>query len=311
MSISVVCTIDNNYAQHCAVMLSSLFQNNKNEDFTVYILTDGLSSENNYKLNKFLSQSNKKFQIINIDKSLLRNAPISHHISLATYFRLFIPQVIPSNIDKVLFLDSDMIIRQSIDELWQKNIDNYSHAATIAVGMDEHPTAIGLPKNSLYFNAGLMLINLKYWRDFNIFDRGCELISQQPEKLQWHDQDTLNILLHNSWLPIDLIWNSQVFMDDKELPISSVYHDRYEKLNYAKAKSDPKIVHFVGGGSAKPWHYACKHPFKHEYAKYLQDTPWKDTVPIGKPSLISQIRFRLGVGSKLRNLFQILTKNPV
>ena len=310
MTISIVCTIDNKYAQHCTVMLSSLFQNNRNESFTVYILTDGFSWLNSYKLNKFFSATKQKFQIIKIDKSALKNAPITHHISLATYFRLFIPQVIPDNIDKVLFIDSDIIIRKPIDALWNINIQDFSHAATIAAGMDDYPPVIGLPKDSLYFNAGLMLINLAFWRKFKVFAQGCELISQQPDKLQWWDQDVLNILLHPSWLPVDLTWNYQPFIYEEEINNSN-YKAKYEKFNYLAAKLDPAIVHFVGGGKAKPWHYACEHPFKDEYLKYLATTPWKNARLIGKPNYISQItaelRFRLGLGSKIRNLLSPLT----
>ncbi|MCM0589158.1 MAG: glycosyltransferase family 8 protein [Gloeotrichia echinulata IR180] len=307
MSISVVCTIDDKYAQHCAVMLTSLFKNNPTQVFEVYIISDSIKSKEFQKLEIFLNPNIHKFYFIKIDKDSFQEAPISHHISIAAYFRLLITEVLPIELEKVLYIDSDIIFRRKIDDLWKIDIGNFTHAATIAIGMDDYPKKIGLPENSLYFNSGLMLINLEYWRGLKIFERGCELIRQQREKLQWWDQDVLNILLHNSWLPIDLTWNSQVFMDDEEVPISSLYQEKYTKFNYLKAKVDPAIVHFIGGGSAKPWYYACKHPFKHEYEKYLHATPWKNTIPIGQPSLISRIRFRLGIGSKLRQIWQVLT----
>jgi lipopolysaccharide biosynthesis glycosyltransferase len=311
MSISIVCTIDDKYAQHCAVMLASLFKNNPVQVFEVYIITDNIESPNIKKLRLFLAKSIDKFSFITIDKNSFQNAPISHHISSAAYFRLLIAEVLPSNLTKVLYIDSDIIFRKKIDDLWKIDIEKFSHAAAIAIGMDDYLENIGLPENSLYFNSGLMLINLQYWRELKIFEQGCEIIHQQAEKLRWWDQDILNILFNNSWLPINLTWNSQVFMDEQEVPISSDYQNRYEKFNYLKAKLDPTIVHFIGGGSAKPWHYACKHPFKHEYEKYLHNTPWKGTAPIGQPSLISKIRFSLGVGSKLRHLFQFLTNKLV
>ncbi|MBE9209045.1 glycosyltransferase family 8 protein [Nostoc sp. LEGE 06077] len=311
MKISVVCTIDDKYAQHCAVMLASLFKNNPEQAFAVYIITDKSPSHHLNKLKKFLEQNINEFKFIPIDENSFQNAPISHHISIAAYFRLLIAEILPQNLTRVLYIDSDIIFRNKIDTLWKTDISNFSHAAAIAIGMDNYPEQIGLPEDSLYFNSGLMLINLDYWRKYKIFERGCELIRQTPEKLQWWDQDVLNILLCHTWLPIDLQWNSQVFMDGQEVQISSDYKDRYERFNYLTAKLDPIIVHFIGGGSAKPWHYGCTHPFKYEYEKYLQFTPWKGTVSIGKPSLISQIRYRLGLGSKLRNLFQILTNKPV
>ncbi|MBD2593981.1 glycosyltransferase family 8 protein [Nostoc spongiaeforme FACHB-130] len=309
--ISVVCTIDSEYAQHCCVMLTSLFANNPDQHFNIYVITDELSSFKIEKLKQFLSNSGHNFSLLPINKNHLKDAPVSHHVSIAAYFRLLVAEVLPEILTKVLYIDSDIVFRHSIAELWKLDIKELSHAAAIAIGMDDYPEKIDLPKDSLYFNSGLMLINLDYWRKYKIFERGCELIQKNPEKLQWWDQDVLNILLCHTWLPLNLQWNSQVFMDGQEVQISSEYKDRYERFNYRTAKLDPTTVHFIGGGSAKPWHYACKHPFKYEYEKYLQHTPWKGTVPIGQPSLISQIRYRLGVGSKLRHLFQFLTNKPI
>ncbi|MBD2452906.1 glycosyltransferase family 8 protein [Nostoc sp. FACHB-87] len=310
MTINVVCTIDDQYTQHCAVMLSSLFFNNENHLFHVYIITDDSNTTSFHKLKTFLEKSKQQYSIIEIHKDILLKAPITHHISLATYFRLFIPEILPSNIDKVLFIDSDIVIRKSIETLWNIDIQNFSHAATIAAGMDDYPSHIFLSEESLYFNAGLMLINLKIWRELKILERGCELINQKPERLKWWDQDVLNILLHNSWLPIDLVWNAQPFIYEESLN-NYKYQSRYEKFKYTEAKLDPAIVHFVGGGSAKPWHYACQHPFKDEYIRYLRTTPWKNSQLIGKPSLIARLRFQLGLGSKFRNLKHLVSRKFV
>ncbi|OCQ94473.1 hypothetical protein BCD64_07260 [Nostoc sp. MBR 210] len=286
-------------------MLSSLFINNKQNKFYVHIVTDGLENINSYNLKNFLDKNNQQYSIIEIERSKLGKAPITHHISLATYFRLFIPEVLPVNIDKVLFIDSDIIIRKSIDSLWGIDIQNFSHAATIAAGMDDYPIEIFLPEDDLYFNAGLMLINLKAWRELKVFERGCDLINREAEHLKWWDQDVLNILLHGSWLPVDLKWNAQPFLYEQSIA-NYQYKSRYEKFNYTEAKLDPAIVHFVGGGSSKPWHYACQHPFKDEYRKYLQTTPWKGTKLIGKPNMITRMRFHFALGSRLRHLMQFL-----
>lgn len=308
MTVHIVCTIDDTYAQHCAVMLASLFHNNQDTPLKVYILTDTLKSTSLKKLNRFLSQSGHEYSICEIDKHQLGEAPVTHHISLATYFRLFIPKIIPADVQKVVFIDSDIVIRKSIAPLWNTDITNFSHAATIAAGMDDYAAKIGLPSNTLYFNAGLMLINLNVWRKLNIFERGCQLIREQPDRLTWWDQDVLNLLLHDSWLPLDLTWNAQPFLYENFRFDNYEIEKRYQKFNALEAKTDPAIVHFVGGGSAKPWHHACKHPFGNEYSQYLKETPWKHVKPIGKPSLIATARFHLGLGSKLRHLFRFFLK---
>jgi lipopolysaccharide biosynthesis glycosyltransferase len=301
MSVNVVCTIDEKYSQHCSVMLASLFVNNPELKFTVYIITDNLNASGLLKLQKFISKSKNQFSTICIDKDRLATAPITHHISLATYYRLFIPEILPTDLKQVLFLDSDMVIRKPIADLLSLDIQNFSHAAAIAAGMDDYPLEIGLSEDSLYFNAGLMMINLCAWRDLKIFERGCQLIFSQPNRIKWWDQDVLNILLNDSWLPIDLTWNAQPFIYDLDQERDYKYKHKYLNFNYLEAKTDPAILHFVGGGSAKPWHYNCQHPFKDEYLKYLQYTPWKNAELEGKPSLASRLKLRLKLGNKLRN----------
>jgi len=306
--VHVVCTIDDAYIQHCAVMLTSLFSSNRDTAFSIYIITDLSESSNLTKLKQFLNQYQHFYSIITIDKSAISNAPVTHHLSLATYFRLFIPKVLPRSLNKVLFLDADMIIRQQIDSLWKINLESYTHAAVIAAGMDSYPPYIGLPENSLYFNAGMLLINLQAWRDLKVFERGCDLIQREPERLKWMDQDVLNILLHDAWLLVDLTWNAQPFLYEKSFNDEFEFKQRYEDFNSLQAKTDPAIVHYVGGERAKPWHYYCQHPFKDEYTKYLKITPWKHVEAIGKPNLIEKIRFQLGLGTKLRSLRHSLIK---
>lgn len=302
--MNIVCTVDDVYVQHCAVLLTSLFANNPNEHFTIHIITDSAKSSNLTLLEQFLASYPHSYTIHAITPTAIRNAPISYHISLATYFRLFIPDILPIDLDRVLFLDVDMIIRGSIRPLWETKLDGYTHAATIAAGMDGYPTRIGLPNESLYFNAGLMLMNLKAWRELNVFERGCELIYQEPGRLQWWDQDVLNILLCNAWKPIDLIWNAQPFIFNEALNDSYPHYNRYCQFNYQEARNNPAVVHFVGGGSAKPWHYYCHHPYKQDYLTYLQLTPWRDTPLIGRPDLLSRLRFQLALGSKARQLLR-------
>jgi lipopolysaccharide biosynthesis glycosyltransferase len=302
--INIVCTIDNHYAQHCAVMLSSLFHHNRHQTFRIFLITDQLKPDILKRLKQFFLEQKQDYQIIQIDKAALGDAPVTHHISLATYFRLFIPEVLPWELDKVLFLDADMIIRQPIDPLWNLDIEAFSHAAAIAAGMDDYPEKIGLPQESLYFNAGLLLINLKAWRELQIFKRGCELIQQNSDRITWWDQDVLNILLHKHWLPLDLTWNAQPFISEAEFQNNFELQAKYEQFHSSTAITDPAIVHYVGGGSAKPWHFYCNHPFKDDYRNFLKTTPWRNTPLLGQPNLMAKIRFRLGFFTKVRNLLR-------
>lgn len=283
--MKIVCTIDNSYVQHCAVMLKSLCCYNSNVN--VFIIHNGLTKELTRKLEKFLKPLVECLSFIKIHDSLLSNCPISHHISIATYFRLFIPEVISQDIDKVLFLDADIIIRKNIQSFWETDVRNYSHAAIEAPKKLEDKRRLGIPSNSKYFNAGVLLINLKFWREQNIFTKSLNFVVNNFDKIVWWDQDVLNYLLYKHVLIVDPVWNVQrAFWNKTFSEPSDVHVDR-------EALSDPAILHFSGGWTCKPWHYYCIHPFREEYRQILSQTPWRRAPLEGKPPIIRQVRSKL------------------
>lgn len=289
--VNIVCTIDESYVPFCGIMLYSLACKNPHSNLHVFILHNGLQPESELEIKDFLSQFISYLSFIKIDDSFLINCPISCHVSIATYFRLLIPEVIPDNIDKILFLDSDIIIRKNIISLWNTNIDHYSHAAVTACDSMafSDKERLGIPISSPYFNAGLMLINLNYWRKEKIFYNALEFINSQFERILWWDQDVLNYLLYDRWLPIDPTWNAQG--DIFQARFASL--PEFNSVAYKNALKDPAIVHFSGSGICKPWHYYCSHPFRHEFEQYLRLTPWSQIEPIGRPNLLKRIKARI------------------
>lgn len=289
MKINIVCTIDDSYIQHCGVMLHSLYRNNSQARLTVFIIHNGLKEKSKRKLEKFLRSFIESLSFIKVDDSLLADCPLSHHVSLATYFRLFIPEVLPKDIDKVLFLDSDMIIRKSIIPLWETDVSAYSHAAVESPNSHDAKKRLEIPLSFPYFNAGMLLINLVFWRQEKIFSKAIDFISSHKEKILWWDQDVLNYLLYKYWLPIDPIWNS----------LGGLWSENFAMLPeaslpaYQLAKIDPTIVHFSGAGACKPWHYYCSHPFTEEYRKNLRQTPWSTARLIDQPTFADRLKAKL------------------
>lgn len=274
----IVCTIDNSYVQHCVIMLTSLFYTNKNSEFHVYILSNELSLDNVNHFRKFFKWRKHKFTNINVNEELLKNAPISGHLSLATYYRILIPLIIPSEIDKILFLDSDLIVKENIDQFWKVDLSHYSHIAIENCG-DNLPfiKKLEMSSDSKYFNAGILMINLKWWKEKDIYNSCMNFIQTSFDKITFHDQDVLNAVLENKWLEFPLKYNAQ----------SYVFSTSRDALNSSdeeiKAFHNPIIIHFTGGGDSKPWFYSNKHPYKNLYEYYQSKTVFKNIEPIGKP----------------------------
>lgn len=283
--IDIVCTIDENYVQHCAVMLMSLISNTTWKKLRVFIVHNGIQQQQASRLSNFLERLGYVVVLIEIDSSCLSEAPVNQHVTLATYYRLLLPELLHHTIKKVIFLDADLIIRKDILELWQVDVNHYSHAAVEDLGIDsEYKNRLGLLKKTSYFNAGVLLINLEYWRTHNIGKLAIDFINSSPEKITYWDQDALNYVLQEKWYPLAPQWNVTT------INFHPIFQS--EKSTIQGKESEPSIIHFAGGGAYKPWHYYCTHPYKNEYYRYLSKTPWRRFVPIDKPTLLSRMKSR-------------------
>ena len=273
-TINIVFNIDDGFSRHCGVTISSIIRNNKNHIFHFHILGLGLSEDNRHKLQKTAGKKHT-VSFYDIAPELVNNLPyLGEHttIAAASYIRLFITDYLPDDIDKVLYLDCDMLVLKSLDELWHTPLEGYALAAVEDViryseHWLDHDDSIG------YFNAGMMLINLRYWREHNVKRQFMDFIDRYADQIRYHDQDVLNgtffdkkILLYNKWNLFPR------FLEKR-------YRD--ECPEYEKTCSrDPAIVHFVG--RKKPWNTRSYHPYFPRYYYYQLFTPWKFLGPSKK-----------------------------
>jgi lipopolysaccharide biosynthesis glycosyltransferase len=203
------------------------------------------------------------------------------HISIATYYRLLIPELLPPTVDKVIYLDCDIVVRHSLDDLWNYPISGYGLGAVYQISnwSIDAIKRLGYPVSFGYFNAGVLLIDLKYWRENNISQQLFEYLDEKKEVIVYHDQDALNGLMYEKCCTLPCKWNMlNGFFKKNILTTSDI--DNGEIINnyndYKKQilieKDDPTIIHFAF--KPKPWEAGCTHPYKKEYYKYLQYTPW-------------------------------------
>ena len=126
MTYHVTCSTDDNYLQHCVAMLCSLFENNKEHDFCVHLLVHSLSQDGRDLITELGNKYNNKTIVYDIDNSLIENLKMNkgamfngkQMYSIATYYRLFLPSLLSKDIDKILYLDCDVIVLKDIKELY-------------------------------------------------------------------------------------------------------------------------------------------------------------------------------------------------
>ena len=179
-------------------------------------------------------------------------------------------------------MDCDIVVRGSLTDLWNLNINDCALAAVYQNdewGDDKNVWGrLNIPKEKGYFNAGVLIINLDYWRANNIQELLFDFIKYNYNKILAHDQDVLNAVLYDKTLPLDCKWNVLgLFYSEGLMNNSFPRNLDYKQQFFNGININPTVVHYVF--KPKPWEYTCNHPFREDYFHYLLYTPWKNYKP--------------------------------
>lgn len=277
----ILLSTDKNYIMPSAVMMKSVSVNNIGESITFHVLIDGgvkdLQKQQLQRIVEYHPNHVVTFHLIEGDlfKDFPQLGKVKKYITQATYYRLFITDYIPEEVNKILYLDGDIIVRHSLSPLWNMDIDNYAIGAVEDMGGEQGQdfSRLGYEKTYRYFNAGMLLINLDYWRKHHLKKKFLELIVNEPQKIVLHDQDVLNIVLYNQKLMLPLTYNFQNGFLRK--PEFSSLHEDYPlyKEEILETLSNPVIVHYTD--QKKPWHVEDCNPYGYEFVKYYKQTEWR------------------------------------
>lgn len=257
--MNILISIDNNFVDITIDMLNSIYLYN-NVFLNVYLIYENLTKTNILKLEKFLTHNNiGKLYPYYYDFSYQNFKINIPHITRETYFRLFAPYILPQNIDKILYLDGDIICNGKIDKLYNTDFDGNIFVA--CENIDPDPIFVpwinhrlGLPPNNTYYNAGVLLINLPLYREFTSLENLINFINANISKIWLQDQDILNKLFNGKIKKIDNTFN---------YPIT---HIDINNISYNKI-----LVHYLS--PPKPWKTDYCRPFYGiSYYKYLIKT---------------------------------------
>ena len=292
--MNIACSTDDNYVRYCGVMLTSLFENNKEEVIHIYVFTEGLSRNNRMSLENIVNHYKGFFHYCKIESDLIKEFPLKEgsYISIATYYRLLIPQILPTDLNKVIYLDCDIIVSSNLNKLWNVDLTNYALGAVDESTTLDNGVFARLQYSSEYgyYNAGVLLFNLNYWRNNNIINQCFTYIKENPEKIVLADQDVLNAVLHAQCLHLPCKWN----VGTAFYTVSYVRKYRSD-TSLIQALKSPYIIHFTW--EAKPW-TGFEHPMRRYFFKYQKLTEWKKmklSFYISVKLMIKEILFFFGL----------------
>jgi lipopolysaccharide biosynthesis glycosyltransferase len=281
----LVLSCDKNYIQNLYVVICSISTNAKSSVLpTIWLLSEELGDEEEHAIKAFSLRAGIVVKFIRPSFESSISLKIDGHVSVATYYRLFLSEFLPHRLHRVIYLDLDMLILDDLVTLWETDLQGRSIAAVQEPGMEDRFRLFGLPVQD-YFNAGVLLIDLDKWRTLNVPARVAEIMKEHYHHLHYWDQDVLNILFAGQWKKLDAKWNvtTAYFKSENKQRVVAPY--------FAVALKDPAVIHF--SASIKPWQFRSRHPFKRLYYHYLRQTPFKHYRPPDR-SVYSWLRRTVG-----------------
>ena len=272
-NVNIVFGVDDNYIQQLSVTIISILLNScKKCNFNFYILNTGLKSKNKDKLESLKNIREFNINYIDVSGCDFSKFPLNREwISIATYYRLFLSEVLPLNIEKCIYLDCDMIVEDDILELWNSDINDYLAGVVEDECSKSNVERLKLPVENNYFNAGMLVLNLKRIREFNLAENAINYFNKNKNLITLQDQDILNGIFNGKCKYVDLRWNinTPAYMREK----ANHYYNRDIE---AYAIKNPGIIHFTG--SYKPWFTYSMHPLRNEYLRYLCYSNFKNDI---------------------------------
>lgn len=255
--INIVTAADNNYMLPLCIMLNSI-SSNTTRKIRFFILSNGISNENENEIFNLVKCANIELNFIDANNHIATKLPLSSswdHITKTTYLRLFLPELIPNHIKKVIYLDGDIIVMDNISKLWEQELSG----KTIGAVQDFIPfinlqgskidySKLGIDDYSKNFNAGVLLIDLRKWNENKITEKACEFLEKYQKEIRFNDQEALNYIFADNWKELDREWNT---------------------FSLVKSHS-PKIIHYITQN--KPWMPKYNHYYLKEYHDAIKKT---------------------------------------
>lgn len=266
-TITLVVVSDDHYMILVAALLRSVEAHiPAGTKVDLWIVSDGVSDASKTKMAQSVNTAITTIHWKEIHEAIPQGFHLPKDLSsypLNIYMRLFIPYFIPQEVEKVLYLDADMIVLHDLTKLWHTDISQHTIGAVLDPrlktfdnnwGGIKNFKALGFKGTTPYFNTGMLLINTARWRAGNATEQIVKVINDNKRYANYPDQYGMNIVLHNQWLRIDDRWNHFVTERDKT----------------------PYILHYV---ERKPIYNTYKNgeDFRLIFMKYLQMTAWRDT----------------------------------
>lgn len=272
--IHIAACFDHGFVMPTGVMIFSVCVNNPDVNIDFHLVVDeSVTVGDRTDLTETVSAfDGMRVLFYDVNSQQCTRFPL-HMLPSSTYYRLFLSEILPETIDKVLYLDGDCVVRHTLLPLWKTSLEGYALGAAVEAteSIAFVYERLRYPSEYGYFNAGVLLINLVFWRQQNVVSTFVSFIETHTEAIRWDDQDVLNAVFYDKKIAIPIEYNLHTGCL-LEKPRWKSWDCKDDVIKVIK---DPVIVHFTFRN--KPWETYARypHPFTNSFLKYQNQTKWK------------------------------------
>jgi lipopolysaccharide biosynthesis glycosyltransferase len=257
-TVSIACSVSREYLIPLAVVLHSLAERlPRGTAAKLYLIHEDLPREKIDLIGSIIDT-----EAIVPTPEQIAAAPHQGRFPRQAAYPILLPELLP-RVDRVLFLDVDVLVLDDVSKLWQTDLEDrvFGAAPDAAVSTCSAVRGVkgwrelGIPEDAIYFNCGVLLIDLPRWREREITPR-IHAYLRKTEQVDFLHQEAVNAVAWNDWQPVDRRWNLLASLDGRS-------HQSPARAEWR----DPGIVHFAG--RIKPWRSPVGGPFNAPYQKVL------------------------------------------
>lgn len=279
--MNVIYSSDDNYARHAGISITSLYDHNQDmEEIHVYLIDDGISEENHHRLDDIARKYGREIHYVPFapfKKKLTLNN--KWELPISAYARLFVEEMVPETVERLLYLDCDTIISDSLRDLWKTDLQGKTIGAVEDVASCVFQPETDSPEPYRYFCSGVILIDMKKWRESHALDRMLCYLDNRQGQVRHHDQTILNgvfwkdcYMLHPRY---DALTPTFMMSYENLRAYFKLWDRYYTKQEIRESVKHPAIIHYTSSNVGRPWENS-KHPKAKVYQKYWKESAWKD-----------------------------------
>ncbi|WP_040214530.1 glycosyltransferase family 8 protein [Clostridium polynesiense] len=250
--MNILVTLNSNYIKQLIIMMNSLLKSNPTDNFKFYIAHSSLTKEDLIVINSKIDKSRCEIIELKINLETLNNAPVSKRYPKEMYYRIFAAQYLPRDMERILYLDPDIVVINPIKDFYNIDFKGKLYAASSHLPRNLriiNTLRLNLPSDNYYINSGVMLMNLSLLRENQDMQQVFDYIEKYKNVLLFPDQDVINGVYCNDILPVDpLKYNlsEKYYMYCKLRPVNYKVG-----INIDWVRSNTCIIHY--SGKNKPW----------------------------------------------------------